>query len=58
MTYASGVSASSFQLATAPTIAGLSIASVTGGAAGTAVATLTLATGAGYDVDAAATLSR
>ena len=57
VTYASGVSASSFQLATAPTIAGLSIASVTGGAAGTAVATLTLATGAGYDVDAAATLS-
>ena len=57
VTYASGVSASSFQLATTPTIAGLSIASVTGGAAGTAVATLTLATGAGYDVDAAATLS-
>ena len=57
VTYASGVSASSFQLATAPTIAGLSIASVSGGAAGTAVATLTLATGAGYDVDAAATLS-
>ena len=57
VTYASGVSASSFQLATAPTIPGLSIASVSGGAAGTAVATLTLATGAGYDVDAAATLS-
>ena len=57
VTYASGVSASSFQLATTPTIAGLSIASVSGGAAGTAVATLTLATGAGYDVDAAATLS-
>ena len=57
VTYASGVSASSFQLATAPTIAGLSIASVTGGAAGTTTATLTLATGAGYDVDAAATLS-
>ena len=30
---------------------------MSGGAAGTAVATLTLATGAGYDVDAAATLS-
>ena len=57
VTYASGVSASSFQLATTPTIPGLSIASVSGGAAGTAVATLTLATGAGYDVDAAATLS-
>ena len=57
VTYASGVSASSFQLATTPTIAGLSIASVSGGAAGTAVATLTLAAGAGYDVDAAATLS-
>ena len=57
VTFASGVSASSFQLATAPTIPGLSIASVSGGAAGTAVATLTLATGAGYDVDAAATLS-
>ena len=57
VTYASGVSASSFQLATAPTIAGLSIASVTGGASGSTTATLTLATGAGYDVDAAATLS-
>ena len=57
VTYASGVSASSFQLATTPTIPGLSIASVSGGAAGTAVATLTLAAGAGYDVDAAATLS-
>ena len=57
VTYASGVSASSFQLVTAPAIPGLSIASVSGGAAGTAVATLTLATGAGYDVDAAATLS-
>ena len=57
VTFASGVSASSFQLATTPTIPGLSIASVSGGAAGTAVATLTLATGAGYDVDAAATLS-
>ena len=57
VTYASGVSASSFQLATTPAIPGLSIASVSGGAAGTAVATLTLATGAGYDVDAAATLA-
>ena len=57
VTYASGVSASSFQLVTAPAIAGLSVASVSGGAAGTAVATLTLATGAGYDVDAAATLA-
>ena len=57
VTYASGVSASSFQLATTPTIPGLSVASVSGGAAGTAVATLTLATGAGYDVDAAATIS-
>ena len=57
LSFASGVSASSFQLVTAPTIAGLSIASVSGGAAGTTTATLTLATGAGYDVDAAATLS-
>ena len=57
VTFASGVGASSFQLATTPTIPGLSIASVSGGAAGTAVATLTLATGAGYDVDAAATLA-
>ncbi len=55
LSFASGVSASSFQLVTAPTIAGLSIASVSGGAAGTTTATLTLATGAGYD--AAATLS-
>ena len=57
VTYASGVSASSFQLATVPTIPGLSVASVTGGASGSTTATLTLATGAGYDVDAAATLS-
>ena len=57
LSFASGVSASSFQLVTAPTIAGLSIASVSGGAASTTTATLTLATGAGYDVDAAATLS-
>ena len=57
VTFASGVSASSFQLATSPTIAGLSIASVSGGASGSTTATLTLATGAGYDVNAAATLS-
>ena len=57
VTYASGVGASSFQLATSPTIPGLSIASVSGGASGSTTATLTLATGAGYDVDAAATLS-
>ena len=56
-TYASGVSASSFQLATAPTIAGLSIGSVSGGAAGSTTATLTLATGAGYGFNAASTVA-
>ena len=56
-TYASGVGASSFQLATAPTIAGLSIGSVSGGAAGSTTATLTLATGAGYGFNAASTVA-
>ena len=56
-TYASGVSASSFQLATAPTIAGLSIGSVSGGASGSTTATLTLATGAGYGFNAASTVA-
>ena len=56
-TYASGVSASSFQLATAPTIAGLSIGSVSGGASGSTTATVTLATGAGYGFNAASTVA-
>ena len=56
-TYASGVGASSFQLATAPTIAGLSIGSVSGGASGSTAATVTLATGAGYGFNAASTVA-
>ena len=56
-TYAAGVSAASFELVTSPTIAGLSISGVTGGAAGTTAATLTLAAGAGYGFDAASTLA-
>ena len=57
VTYAAGVSATSFQLVTSPTIAGLSIGSVTGGATGTTTATLTLAAGTGYGFDAATTLA-
>ena len=57
VTYASGVSASSFHLVTSPTIAGLSIGSFTGGAAGTTAATPRLATGAGYGFSAASTVS-
>ena len=56
-TYASGVSASSFELVTSPAIAGLSIANVTGGASGATTATLTLATGAGYGFSTPATLT-
>ena len=56
-TFASGVSASSFALATNPTIAGLSISNVTGGASGTRTATLTLATGAGYGFSRPSTLA-
>ena len=56
-TYGSGVSASSFQLVTAPTIAGLSIGSVSGGASGSTTATLALATGAGYGFNAASTVA-
>ena len=56
-TYGSGVSASSFQLVTNPTIAGLSIASVSGGASGSTTATVTLATGAGYGFNVASTVA-
>ena len=56
-TYAAGVTAASFKLVTSPTIAGLSVSTVTGGATGTTVATLTLAAGAGYGFDAASTLA-
>ena len=55
--FASGVSASSFALVTNPTIAGLSIGNVTGGASGTRTATLTLATGTGYGFNTPATLA-
>ena len=55
--FASGVSASSFELVTNPAIAGLSIGNVTGGASGATTATLTLATGAGYGFSAASTLA-
>ena len=57
LTYASGVSASSFALVTSPAIAGLTIANVTGGASGSTSATLTLATGTGFDFDTPATLA-
>ena len=56
-TFAAGVSAASFELVTAPTLAGLSIGTVSGGATGTTTATLTLAAGAGYGFDAASTLA-
>ena len=56
-TFASGVSTSSFALATNPTIAGLAISNVTGGASGTRTATLTLATGAGYGFSRPSTLA-
>ena len=55
VTFATGVSASSFHLVTNPTIA--SIGSLTGGAAGMTAATLRLATGAGYGFSAASTVS-
>ena len=45
VTYAAGVTAASFELVTSPTIAGLSISTITGGATGTTTATLTLAAG-------------
>ena len=44
LTFASGVSTSSFALVTMPAIAGLSIGGITGGASGATTATLTLAT--------------
>ena len=53
LTYASGVSASSFALVANPAIAGLSIGNVTGAT----TATLTLATGAGYGFNTPATLA-
>ena len=56
-TFASGVSASSFELVTSPAIAGLSIGNVAGGASGATTATLTLATGAGYGFSTASTLA-
>ena len=56
-TYASGVGASSFQLVTNPTIAGLSIGSVSAVTSGSTTATLSLATGAGYDFDVASTVA-
>ena len=56
-TFASGVSASSFALATNPAIAGLSISNVAGGASGTRTATLTLATGMGYGFSRPSTLA-
>ena len=57
VTYAAGVTAASFELVTTPTIAGLSISTITGGATGTTAATLTLAAGTGYGFDAASTLA-
>ena len=56
-TFAAGVTATSFELVTNPTIAGLSINGVTGGTTGTTTATLTLAAGTGYGFDAATTLA-
>ena len=56
-TFADGVSASSFELVTSITIAGLSIGNVAGGASGTGTATLTLATGASYGFNTPATLA-
>ena len=52
-----GVSATSFELVTAPAIPGLSIGGVTGGASGSSSATLTLATGAGYGFSTQATIA-
>ena len=56
-TYASGVGASSFQLVTNPTIAGLSVGSVSAVTSGSTTATLSLATGAGYGFNAASTVA-
>ena len=55
LTFASGVSASSFALVTSPAIAGLSVSNVTGGASGSTSATLTL--GFTGDFDTPATLA-
>ena len=48
VTFAAGISAASFELVTNPTLAGLSISSITGGGTGETTATLTLATNADY----------
>ena len=57
VTYASGVGASSFDLVTRPTINGLSIGGVPGGASGATTATLRQATGAGYGFSVASPAS-
>ena len=55
--FAGGVSASSFALVTSPALTGLAIASVSGGAPGTTMATLILETSAGYGFDSPATIA-
>ena len=57
LTYASGVSASSFTLVTSPSLSGLSVSGITGGTSGSTAATLTLATASGFDFDVPATLA-
>ena len=57
LTYASGVSASSFSLVTNPSLSGLSVSGITGGTSGSTAATLTLATASGFDFDTPATLA-
>ena len=57
LTYASGVSASSFSLVTNPSLSGLSVSGIAGGTSGSTAATLTLATASGFDFDTPATLS-
>ena len=57
LTYASGVSASSFSLVTSPSLSGLSVSGITGGTSGSTAATLTLATASGFDFDTPATLA-
>ena len=57
ITFAGGVSASSFALVASPPIAGLAIASVSGGASGATTATLTLETGAGYGINRPTTIA-
>ena len=57
LTYASGVSASSFSLVTNPSLSGLSVSGIAGGTSGSTAATLTLATASGFDFDVPATLA-